>query len=550
MKFLSELMPRKLSQKMIISLTIILLVVGSVSAYMHVKTQQAQLLEAMVLGADRLSGSIASATWHSMLADQREAAYGIMQTIALKQGINRIRIFNKEGRIMFSTSRADTGQVDKDAEACSMCHSSLTPLVKVDAPSRARVFRGADGNRTLGMVTPIYNEPSCSDADCHAHPRSMTVLGVVDVSMDLRHIDDEVDGVRLRVFLITSSLVILMSIFIVLFTRHFVDAPIKKLIEGTRAVSAMDLDTPVAIDSSEELGELGLSFDAMRQRLKGALAENARFMQELETKVEERTRQLNVANRKLLQTDRMASLGQLAASVAHEINNPLSGVLNLSMLLQRIVKDTGIPPDRLPEFRRYLAQVVQETARVGRLVQDLLAFSRRSKPQQTSIDLNALVSTTINLLDHKLKLMNVTAELHLDPQLPRIWCDGSQMQQVLINLIMNAAEAAQVKPEGRISVSTRLNSEAGELVLAVTDNGDGIPPEYRARIFEPFFTTKGEGKGVGLGLAVVYGIVEAHRGSIDVESDNGAGTTFTVLLPLTPDPARNGGAKVSTPARG
>ena len=135
------------------------------------KTQEPQLLDAMITGADQLSGSIASATWHAMLADQRESAYEIMQTIATKQGINRIRIFNKEGRVMFSTAPGDSGQtVDKDAEACSMCHASDRPLVRVDMPSRARVFRSRDGRGALGIVTPVYNEPACSNADCHAHP--------------------------------------------------------------------------------------------------------------------------------------------------------------------------------------------------------------------------------------------------------------------------------------------------------------------------------------------------------------------------------------------
>jgi two-component system NtrC family sensor kinase len=323
-----------------------------------------------------------------------------------------------------------------------------------------------------------------------------------------------------------------MSIFIVYFTRYFVDAPIRKLIDGTRAMSAMQLDTPISIRSSEELGELASSFDSMRVRLKGALEEINKFTQSLETRVEERTEQLRAANMKLLQTDRLASLGQLSASVAHEINNPLSGVLNLSMLMQRIVKDDGVPSQRVEEFRKYLAQVVNETTRVGRIVQDLLAFSRRSKPQRAKVDFNAIVSTTVNLLSHKLKLMNVAIDLNLETPLPSIACDSSQMQQVLINLIMNGAEAAQGKEPGRVVVRTRKDPATSEIVLEVIDNGDGIAAENIPKIFDPFFTTKGEGKGVGLGLAVVYGIVEEHNGDIRVSSRVCEGATFTVRLPL------------------
>lgn len=527
-----KLVPKRLSQKLILSFTILMMVVGAIAAYIHVKSQESQLLEAMIQGADQLSGSITSATWHAMLADHREDVYQTMETIAQKQGIDRIRIFNKEGQIKFSTVAGDTGQVDKDAEACSMCHLASEPLVKVDVPFRSRVYTGPDGHRKLAMITPIYNEPSCSDADCHAHPASQNVLGVVDVSLTLDRVDADIASIRTRVLAITLTIVVVMAMFIVYFTRHFVEAPIKRLIEGTKAVSAMQLDKPIEIDSSEELGELAESFDTMRVRLKHAMEELNEFTQALETKVEERTEQLKVAHQKLLHSDRLASLGQLSASVAHEINNPLSGVLNLSMLMQRIIRDNGVPPERVGEFRKYLSQVVNETARVGRIVQDLLAFSRRSKQKRAMVHLNTVITTTVNLISHKLKLMNVGIRLELDESAPPVNCDASQIQQVLINIIMNGAEAAQVRNDGMVTVHTRVDLRHSEYVIDVHDNGEGIPEAIVSKIFDPFFTTKGEGKGVGLGLAVVYGIIESHNGDIDVDSKAGNGTTFRVRLPL------------------
>jgi signal transduction histidine kinase len=284
----------------------------------------------------------------------------------------------------------------------------------------------------------------------------------------------------------------------------------------------------------------------MRERLQAALEEINQFTQGLESMVAERTEQLNVAHQKLLQTDRLASLGQLSASVAHEINNPLSGVLNLSMLMQRILKDEGIPGERLEEFKKYLAQVVNETARVGRIVSDLLAFSRRSKPQRTQTDLNAIVKTTLSLLAHKLKLGNVDVRLDLAAGLPTVLCDSSQMQQVVINLLMNGAEATHNKGSGTIFITTRVGPREESVIFQVRDTGDGIAPEILPKIFDPFFTTKGDGKGVGLGLAVVYGIVNAHGGDIEVESKVGEGTTFTVRLPL----AGAGPQAVSAPATG
>ncbi|MBI3111573.1 MAG: HAMP domain-containing protein [Ignavibacteriales bacterium] len=530
---MKSLLPNRLAFRLILFLTILIVVAEGISGFINIKTQEEQLLDAMIVGADQLSRAITSATWHAMLADSREAAYEVMQTIALKQGIDRIRIFNKEGRVMFSTTVGEAVQVDKKAEACYLCHASDQPLVKVDVPSRSRIYTGPNGVRRLAMVTPIYNEPSCSEAECHAHPKGINVLGVLDVSLDLKEVDEEIDEVERRVVLMTGIQVVLVGLFIVIFTRRFVDAPIRQLIEGTRAISAMQLDRPLDIDSNGELGELAHSFDSMRRQLLHALTELNEFTKHLETKVEERTEQLNAAHRKLLHTDRLASLGQLAASVAHEINNPISGVLNLSMLLQRIMTDTGIPPGRVDEVKRYLAQITNETSRVGRIVADLLAFSRRSKPHRAQADLNAIIRSTLSVITHKLKLMNVKVDLRLADQLPAVHCDGSQLQQVLINLIMNGAEATANKGEGLLTLSTEIDKEKTAVVLMIRDNGDGIAPEFLPKIFDPFFTTKGEGKGVGLGLAVVYGIVQAHRGDIEVKSRTGEGTTFRVSLPLT-----------------
>ncbi len=524
---------KRLALRLILSLTFLIIVAEGISGYYTIKTQEEQLLRGMIVGADQLSNAITSATWHAMLADHRDDAYNVMQTIALKQGIRLIRIFNKEGRVMFSTASGKQSQVDKKAEACYLCHASDKPLVKVDVPNRARVFRGQDGSRRLAMITPIYNEPSCAEADCHAHPAETKVLGVLDVAFDLDPIDTEMAAMQRRVFIVAGIHILLIGIFIIFFIRHFVDVPIQKLIDGTRAVSAMNLDTPIVVGTGGELGELAQSFDVMRERLKLALKEINEFTESLETKVAERTEELNAVNQRLQRSDRLASLGQLAASVAHEINNPIFGVLNLSSLIQRIIGKDGIPPDRIEEVRKHVDRIVDETSRVGRIVADLLAFSRRSKPQHSKTDINAVVHSTMAIIGHKLKLMDVEVALCLDDALPVILCDASQMQQVLINIIMNGAEACQGRDRAIVRISTRNDAQATSIVLQVSDNGEGIRPENLSKIFDPFFTTKEEGKGVGLGLAVVYGIVQSHHGDIEVKSDRTTGTIFTVTLPAT-----------------
>jgi len=514
-------MPRRLARKLMLSITVIVIIVAAVSGLVNVTTEERQLLDTMIVGADQLSKGITSATWHAMLDDHREAAYQVMQTIAAKQGIDRIRMFNRAGQVMFSTNPEDKASSKESPPETD--HSDL--------PSRVRIFRGSNGGRRLAMATPIYNEPSCSQAQCHAHPAELKVLGVLDLRLNLESVDHEVAAMKFRVLLVTGVEITLISLFIIYFTRRFLSRPIDKLIEGTKAVSQMELDKPLDIvGSSEELDELARSFDVMRDRLRTALGEINQFTQNLETKVEERTQQLKAAQKKLLQSDRLASLGQLSASVAHEINNPVSGVLNLSMLLQRMLKDDGIPQARIPEFRRYLGQVTSETARVGRIVSDLLSFSRRGKPQRAPADLNRILRTTLSLIEHKMKLSNVTVETTLCEDLPAAPCDTSQIQQVVLNLLLNAAEATHSRPERRVTISTAKGD--GVVLLHVSDNGEGILPENLTKIFDPFFTTKPEGKGVGLGLAVSYGIVDSHGGDLEVKSTVGEGTTFTVSLPL------------------
>jgi two-component system NtrC family sensor kinase len=525
-----------LAQRLVVPLTIIVVAVAAFSGLYTVAGEERQMLRMMSEGADQLSRSITSATWHAMLADRREDAYQVMQTIAQKQGIDHIRIFNRNGLLTFSTRPEEIShQKDRGLETCSACHITALPLQQMDLSWRTQILRKPDGRRSLDMVTPIFNEPSCSQADCHAHPASLKVLGLLDVQLSLHSVDAELATMKVRVLVRVLVEIGLISLFIVLFTRHFVARPLLELVGSAQAISQMNLDRPVQVtDRSDEISHLARAFEVMRESLKAAHGEILRFTQTLEDKVDERSRQLQAAQQKLQYNDRLASLGTLAASVAHEINNPIAGVLNLSMLMQRILKDDGIPAGRVPEFRKYLSQVTNETSRVGHIVSDLLSFSRRGKPQRSAADLNRLVKTTVSLVDHKLKLANIALDLQLAENLPSVHCDGGQIQQVVLNLVLNAAESMQSRGEGTVTVKTWPGEDGNSVKVSVGDTGEGIPAEILPRIFDPFFTTKPDGKGVGLGLAVSYGIVQAHGGEIEAKSRVGEGTVFTMMLPLLP----------------
>ncbi|HPF70119.1 MAG TPA: HAMP domain-containing protein, partial [Candidatus Krumholzibacteria bacterium] len=339
-------MPRGIARKLVVWITVMVIVVEGGFALLNIRAQERQLLQEMTVAADLVSQTIVSTTWHAMLEDRRARVYEMMNNVGRQESIEKVRVFNKAGRIMFSSGDDQGRTVDVDAEACGMCHAVGQPLVQVDVPSRTRIFPRPEGGRVLGMVTPIYNEPSCSSAECHAHPASINVLGVVDVTMALDRVDRQVAELRFRAFLLSTVSVCVLSFFVIVFTRRFVQKPVGRLIEATQAIGAAGGAVPPDVDAEDELGELARSFRTMQGRLTESNAQVAAFTGTLERRVAERTDQLREAERKLIESDRLASLGQLAASVAHEINNPLSGVLNFGKLMQRLMGEGGVPPGR------------------------------------------------------------------------------------------------------------------------------------------------------------------------------------------------------------
>jgi signal transduction histidine kinase len=248
--------------------------------------------------------------------------------------------------------------------------------------------------------------------------------------------------------------------------------------------------------------------------------------------VEDRTRQVKETHEKLLHQDKMSSLGKLSASVVHEINNPIAGILNLIMLMQRIVSEDNLGRNEIEQFQHYLSLMETETRRTSRIVSNLLAFSRQSKMEPKRLSLNRLIEQTVFLNSNLLKMDGVKVETRLDPDLPDLLGSEDQLQQVFMNLVSNASEAMGGGQGGVLTIETRHLLGEDRLQINFTDTGRGIPEENYPKLFEPFFTTKKKGKGVGLGLSVAYGIIQEHGGSIYVKSKMGEGTIFQVKLPL------------------
>jgi two-component system, NtrC family, sensor kinase len=602
------------------------LTIGAMAALV-IGAHRADLIREKTLSVNQLSETVKNSTFYDMLENRRDSLQRQMVTLGAQKGIEKVRLFNKEGRIMFSSEAAEIGRtVNKRNEACTACHAIDKPLEQPPIPARSRIFSdAASRHRVLGIINPIENQASCSSASCHAHPAGERVLGILDITVSLAEVDRGIAESQARMVLLAVLAIAAISGILWWLSRILVVRPVQALAAGTRRVAEGDLTTKIPADADHELGDLARAFNEMTLRL-------------------------SEAQRQLTQADKLASVGRLAAGVAHEINNPLTGVLTYASFLLKRSEDR-------PEVKADLEVIVRETKRCREIVKGLLDFARQTPPRRQLTDLNEVARRAVTMVMNRLKLDRVSLSLELAPELPAVEADPNQMQQVLVNLLVNAADAigaeggtirlcsckallppygyapirkalcpagcdlmdptlriggltairgiriasgkesvvhldpvygrfnhsasvpcedgvvaeflcsrcraslgipsercgkcgsgmfaVQVPGKGKVAWCRRVGchtavwkemdaeGEQPVVELEVEDNGRGIPPQDLPHLFEPFFTTKGT-RGTGLGLAVSWGIVEGHGGTLEVHSEPGKGSRFTARLPLGP----------------
>jgi len=499
-------MRTKISYKLIVAVGSVALIIIGFFSYGILSALRQQLIGEVRRSAHQLSETVKSSTHYDMLLNQRESVYRIITTIGKQDGIKKVRIFNKDGAISFSTDHLDVGQmVDKRAEACYACHAVDQPLERLPIPERTRIFQLPGSGRVLGIISPIYNEPSCWQSSCHAHEPTKKVLGVLDISMSLDDVDRDIASSQKRLLLFGIVAIGAVSAMIYLLVNRIVLKPLNQIAAATRKVAAGDLHYKIALTKRDEIGILADSFNGMTQKL-------------------------SEAQRQIYQSEKLAAVGQLAAGVAHEINNPLTGVLSYASFLLKRAEDR-------PDFKEDLEVIVRETKRCREIVKGLLDFARQLPPEKQACDITEIVERAVRIVQIQLAAHRVELRRNLRTDLPKIHVDANQLQQVLVNLLLNA-NVAIGEGGGTITLATDFaareggaRNQAQAIELRVSDTGCGIPPANLQRIFDPFFSTKGA-KGTGLGLAVAWGIVEKHNGRIEVESEVGKGTTFRVLLPI------------------
>jgi two-component system NtrC family sensor kinase len=484
----------------------------------------------------QLSEVISKSTRFAMLQNQPDYVDRIIHDVVNQQKIDRVRILSKEGRITHSTFASEIGQtVDRKAEACTHCHQSERPLEQVPRAERTWTFKRPDGKLMLGSMEVIRNEPSCYNAACHQHSKETSVLGVLDIIYPLDEVNQKLRTSMIGIAGISLTFILIASLAVGFFVHRLVYVPLRDLESGARRLSTGNLDQPIPIRSADEFGKLASLFNAMTDALRNSRAQLREWAHTLEQKVESRTQDLRRAQAETMRGEKLASVGLLASGVAHELNNPLTGILTFSHLLRQKMPDKSLDAEDMD-------LVIRETKRCAAIIKRLLDFAREKQPEKKFTDLNQVVEDTVRIVERPAHLRDIEITVDLDRTLPPIWIDADQIKQVIMNILVNAQHAVEEK--GSIAISTRRSTEprapaqAAEpvpmVVISIVDTGCGISEKNLQRIFDPFFTSKDVGKGTGLGLSVSHGIVESHGGFIEVESKVGEGSTFRVFLPLTP----------------
>jgi two-component system NtrC family sensor kinase len=615
----------KIGLKLTFGVVLTVLVVIGVFAYFNIQSENKSLLMEVERHANQFSEHLKADMGYDMLHNDRKRIRDGIRRIGSQDSVESIRVFNKPGEIVYSSEPAEVGSVvDMKADVCIRCHIEGSPLKLLEGQERMRIFRpDKDSARLLGIINPIYNAESCWTAACHAHPESQSVLGMLDVTIPLTEVDRNIRRSQIAVVVLAISAILILSLIVGFMVRWWIDRPVQELLTGMKHVSGGNLAYRVKVNREDELGMLARSFNNM-------------------------TDNLAQARLQLFQSDKLASLGRLAAGVAHEINNPLTAVLtNSSYLLKR--------SQGQPEVVDDLNIIVSETIRCREIVKSLLDFARQTTPKKRKADINEIIRRAATVIENQLTIGRVKLVLDLDDSLPNVTVDANQIQQVFINLMVNASDAIgenrgtikitskaislrptgvlqikralcpkrhdlvdrKIQIDGKPAISMRFRKKKhsgliylnpmygsdehrlgdmpaleegvellcpdcstsliaeGELCpkcgspiyayevplkglvqgclrdgcgwhrwelvdsawndeyveVRVTDDGCGIPETQIPKLFEPFATTKGQ-KGTGLGLAVTWGIVDNHNGTILVESEVDVGTTFIIRIPV------------------
>ncbi len=462
------------------------------------------------------------------------------------QDVTFAQVYNKDGVLL--SQAAAKGTLDGNIRALdTVVNLSDRALFKNGTVVSISTLR--NGTDVIDAVSPVLMvAPDLSKEELGStlslikkDDQPAHIIGYARVGVGLEQTYARVKDTT-RVVVIFTLLLVVVGVLLSVTLVKMVSKPIGKLVEATELIAAGDLSQRVSVTADRELGRLAEAFNKMCDSLLQTQKEIESYNQTLEQRIAKRTRELQDAQEQIVQSEKMAAVGQLAAGVAHELNNPLGGILGYAQFGLEKLDRGKLEPEDVADYKRYLADIEQQARRCKMIVKNLLKFSRASTQTEFELfDINTALEETFVFSAHQLNMKNIALVKKLADGLPKCYGNPNLLQQVFTNLLINAMQSMQ--EGGELQVETWYDPApewaTGQIKIAFRDTGFGIAEENLSKIFEPFFTTKKVGEGTGLGLSVSYGIVKEHGGDIKIDSVVGEGSTFTIILPIVRETARS-----------
>jgi two-component system NtrC family sensor kinase len=465
-------------------------------------------------------GSIVEgALYHSMLTNDWSALENTIDVINELPGIEDVNMYDSLNNLVYSShSDVLAGHSNPNCKDCHMDINTMFPkteksfrIINIDSECEMTT---RDYSYSLLMInSPILNQPSCYTAACHAHQESDVVLGSFVIRIPLETLDTAVAESSRDFFILAAFSTLLLITFLIYFTRRKINRPMKEIIRASEAVSGGDRSTRLNLDSSQlkDVQLVSSTFNKMLDNLQAATEELQDWSQKLENKVQKKSEELTEIQTEMIHVERIASLGKLSSSVAHEINNPLSGVLTYTKLVHKQLSNLDLDDQEKLPMLKYLKVIEDETKRCGDIVKGLLDFSRKDQLEFTNSHLNKVLEESYLLMEHQLKMSNIIFLKNFAADRDLILCSENQIKQACVAILLNASEA--IMDYGEVVMKTS-NPDEDHIKIEITDNGSGISPGDIKQVFEPFFSAKEKTSGIGLGLAIVHGIVQSHHGKV------------------------------------
>jgi two-component system, NtrC family, sensor kinase len=497
-----------------------------------------EYLDTMIRQRGNDIGSIIEGSlYYSMLKNDNDALQSTLDIINTISGIDEVSLYNHDNDLVYSSNFADPDSHSNPN--CIGCHLDFNTMFSetekeyriIDLESACNMMGDNEGHRQLLIRSPILNESSCYTSACHAHSPDEVVLGSLIIKVPLESIDTAVAKSSTEYFILAALITFILVSSLIFFTNRKIRKPLNEIVTASEAVSGGDRNRRLEIKSDllDDMRMVSLAFNNMLDNLDSANKELENWSHQLEYKVQKKSEELSEIQNELIHIERIASLGKLSSSVAHELNNPLSSILTYAKLVSKKINRLELNPALSQTLLKHLDVIEAETKRCGDIVKGLMDFSRKDQEDFKPSRLNLILTKTYELIEHQMKMGNINFYMELNAARDMVNCNENQIKQVCVALLVNASEA--VAENGEILIRSS-NPDESHIKIDIVDNGVGISPEDMPHIFQPFFSAKRKASGIGLGLAIVHGIVQSHKGKVEVYSELGKGTTMSVILPV------------------